>query len=391
MTDGFQPGSRCVLHVDMDAFYASVEQQDDPGLAGRPVLVGGTGGRGVVAAASYEARRYGCRSAMPMSEALKRCPGAVCLRPRMDRYREVSGRVFAVLQDYTPLVEGLSLDEAYLDVTDGHRLHADPRRLAADIKHRIRTDTGLTASVGAGPNKLVAKIASDLDKPDGLVVLFGGAVTAALDPLPVSAIGGIGPRTARRLADCGIRHIADLREAPEGLLTRVFGRHAGRMREKASGRDDRPVVPEREEISVSAEKTFERDLHSRSEMEAELSRLAERVSARLRRKSLAASRIVLKIRRADFATFTRQKRVSPPVNSDRLIAANARELLSAWMADQPGARIRLLGVGTGGLAPAGQMNLFETEEVRSGAAGTAADQVRARFGDGALVRARDLE
>jgi len=382
---------RRILHVDMDAFYASVEQHDDASLAGRPVLVGGTGGRGVVAAASYEARRFGCRSAMPMAEALRRCPEAVCVRPRMERYKEVSARVFDVLESHTPVVEGLSLDEAYLDVSAGVRTPSAVEALARTLKAEIREQTGLTASVGAGPNKLVAKIASDLGKPDGLVVLFGEAITRALDPLPARAIGGIGPRTAERLETMGIRSIAELRAAPENLLRPVFGRYAERMRARASGHDDRPVVPEREDVSVSAEETFDVDLDDRTGMATQVARLAEKVADRLRRKNLEAGCVVLKIRRADFRTFTRQKRVSPAVASARRLASNATELLDAWLAAQPGARVRLLGVGAARLAPAGQLALFETEDERSRAAGRVADDVRARFGTGALVRARDLD
>jgi DNA polymerase-4 len=386
-----QGDERCVLHVDMDAFYASVEQLDDPSLAGRPVLVGGTSGRGVVAAASYEARGFGCRSAMPMAEALRRCPEAVCVRPRMERYREVSRAVFEVFAAHASVVEGLSLDEAYLDVTSSVSFQGGVRRLARAIKQEIREGTGLTASVGAGPNKLVAKIASDLEKPDGLVVLFGEAVQSSLDPLPVRRIGGIGPRTAERLEEVGIRLIAELRTAPEPVLRRVFGRHGERMRSKACGLDDRPVSAERQDVSVSAEETFDEDLTDRAEMLVQIGRLSERVSARLRRKELHAGCVFVKIRRADFVTFTRQRRVSPRVASPRLITANAAELLDAWLVDQPGARVRLLGVGVAALAPGGQLALFETEEERSSSVGRAADQVRERFGAAALVRARDLD
>ncbi len=384
-------GERRILHVDMDAFYASVEQHDDPSLAGRPVLVGGTGGRGVVAAASYEARRFGCRSAMPMNEAIRRCPEAVCVRPRMDRYREISARVFEVLESHTPLVEGLSLDEAYLDVSAGVSNPKAVEALARTLKAEIRERTGLTASVGAGPNKLVAKIASDLGKPDGLVVLFADAVIRALDPLPARAIGSIGPRSAERLEALGITTIGDLRAAPGQALRQVFGRYAEHMRARASGLDDRPVVPEREDVSVSAEETFDTDVGNRAAMAAHVSRLAETVAARLRKKDLEAGCVVLKVRRADFRTFTRQKRVSPAVASATRLASNALELLDAWLAAHPGAQVRLLGVGAARLTTASQLSLFETDDGRSRAAGRVADDVRARFGTGAIVRARDLD
>ena len=381
---------RCILHVDMDAFYASVEQLDDAALRGLPVLVGGTGGRGVVAAASYEAREYGCRSAMPMAEALRRCPQASCVRPRMHRYKEVSTQVFGALREYTPFVEGLSLDEAYLDVTASLKLHGPPERLAGDIKREIRTRTGLTASVGAGPNKLVAKIASDLGKPDGLQVLFGDAIQRTLDPLSVRVIGGIGPRTAERLEAEGIRLIEQLRRAPDGVLRKIFGRYAERMRARATGQDDRPVEPGRNEISISAEETFDRDLDRPERMVAEIAQLSERVAERLRRKGLQAGRIALKIRRHDFSTFTRQRRVSPPVVSGRRLAANCVELLGAWLSEYAEARIRLLGVSALDLSPAEQLPLFDGAEQQAVAAGEVADRIRDRFGPTAVRRGRDL-
>lgn len=381
---------RCILHVDMDAFYASVEQHDDASLRGRPVLVGGTSGRGVVAAASYEAREYGCRSAMPMAEALRRCPQALCVRPRMHRYKEVSTQVFAVFREYTPFVEGLSLDEAYLDVTGSLALHGPPARLAGSIKGAIRACTGLTASVGAGPNKLVAKIASELDKPDGLMVLFGDAIRPALDPLSVRVIGGIGPRTAERLEAEGIRLIEELRGAPDSVLRRIFGRYAERLRARACGQDERPVEPGRSEISISAEETFDRDLERPERMVAEIAQLAERVSERLRRKGLQAGRVSLKIRRHDFSTFTRQRRVSPPLVSGQRLAANCVELLGTWLAEYAEARIRLLGVAALDLSPAEQLALFDGPEQQALAAGEVADRIRDRFGPGALRRGRDL-
>jgi DNA polymerase-4 len=359
---------RVILHVDMDAFYASVEQLDDPSLRGRPVLVGGTGSRGVVAAASYEARAFGCRSAMPMAEARRRCPEAACVRPRMDRYKAASSQVFGIFREVTPLVEGLSLDEAYLDVTADLRRLGTVERVARHLKEEIRRRSGLTASVGGGPNKLVAKIASDLDKPDGLKLLFGDVIRPALDPLSVRAIGGIGPRTAERLEVEGIRSIAELRTAPDAILDRVFGRYAGRMRARAGGQDDRPVVPERPDISISAEETYASDLRQPEEMAREIRALAERVSQRLARKSLQAGRIGLKVRRADFVTYTRQRRMAPPVTSARHMASACVELLAHWLAEQPGARVRLLGVAAMNLSAADQLALFEGLEPPGSAA-----------------------
>ena len=252
---------RTILHVDMDAFYASVEQRDNPDLRGKPVVVGGDN-RGVVAAASYEVRRFGVRSAMPMSEARRRCPDLIRIAPRMAHYKSVSTQIFDIFRQYTPLVEGLSLDEAFLDVSASRALHGAAENIALAIKQAIRKHTGLTASVGVADNKLVAKIASDLDKPDGLVIVSADNCRAILDPLPVSVIPGIGRQTLARLHAVGIRSIADLRLAPDLKLEPIFGRYTQRTRERAAGIDDRPVVAEREEKSISAEETFDADLVS---------------------------------------------------------------------------------------------------------------------------------
>jgi len=260
MHDQTPVGTHSIFHVDMDAFYASVEQQDSPAWRGLPVLVGGTGPRGVVAAASYEARRLGIRSAMPMSEALRRCPDAICARPRMDRYCDVSRKIFGIFHGITPLVQGLSLDEAYLDVSAQVQTSGQAMRLGRAIKQQIKQLTGLTASVGIGPNKLVAKIASDLEKPDGLVLVTPEDVRSVLDPLSVRAINGIGPRTEEALARRGIHHIKDLRDCPSELLTPIFGRFTPRMLDKAHGIDHGPVEPHSETKSISAEETFDQDL-----------------------------------------------------------------------------------------------------------------------------------
>ena len=236
--------TRAVLHVDMDAFYASIEQHDDPGIAGKPVIVGWDGGRGVVAAASYEVRRFGVRSAMPVRTALRLCPQAICVRPRMDRYQEVSRVVFGVLAEVTPLVQGLSLDEAYLDVTASQHLPGGAVEIARGIKRRITAATGLTASVGVAFNKLVAKIASDLMKPDGLTVVEPAEVHTVLDPLPVRRLPGLGSKTGVKVEAAGIRTLGELRSAPDAVLWPLFGRYTSLMRERASGVDERPVLPE---------------------------------------------------------------------------------------------------------------------------------------------------
>ena len=393
---------RAILHVDMDAFYASVEQHDRPELKGQPVIVGGGAGRGVVAAASYEVRRYGVHSAMPTREALQRCPHVIIVKPRMGRYRDVSNTVFAVFREFTPLVEGLSLDEAFLDVTDSRGLFGEAAAIAAAIKQRIRERTGVTASVGVAHNKLLAKIASDLKKPDGLCVIAPEAVTQLLDPLPIRRLSGIGTKTAARLEECGLHTFGQLRVAPDAVLWPLFGRYSNRVRERAAGIDERPVVADWQEKQVSAEETFDTDLTRREELSAELAKLADRVGARLRAKELMTANVTVKIRRRDFTTYTRSKSFSPPTQETTTVLAIARQLLEAWLADQPRAAIRLLGVGLSSLSPAAQLDLFaappagEATRARPPARATAKidltlDRIREKFGETALRRASSLD
>jgi len=289
--------TRAVLHVDMDAFYASVEQHDDPRLAGQPLIVGWDGARGVVAAASYEVRRYGVHSAMPMRTALRLCPQAICVRPRMGRYQEVSRTVFGVFREVTPLVQGLSLDEAFLDVTASQHLPGGAVGIARGIKHLITERTGLTASVGVAPNKLVAKIASDLMKPDGLTVVEPERVHAVLDPLSVRRLPGLGRKTGARVEAAGIGTLGELRSAPDAVLWPLFGRYTALMRERAAGVDERPVLPEVEEKSLSAEETFEHDVGDPRGLRRHLARLADLAASRLRARGLMAGCIGVKIRR----------------------------------------------------------------------------------------------
>jgi len=383
---------RTILHVDMDAFYASVEEQDDPSLRGKPLIVGGTSGRGVVAAANYAVRRFGVRSAMPIAEALRRCPQAICVRPRMDRYREVSDQVFAIFHGVTPLVEGLSLDEAFLDVSASGRLFGDPQRIAIDIRAQIRARTGLTASVGIAPNKLLAKIASDLNKPDGLFRIGADNLHEVLDRLPVERLFGIGPKTLPTVHAAGIRTFGELRRADEATLWRAFGRHGKTMRDRAAGLDDRPVVPDRDEKSVSAEETFQQDLREPGAMRSELLRLADRTAARLRAQGLLAGVIMVKIRRADFKTFTRRRALEPATQDTRTIARIALELLDEWLPTQPDAALRLLGVGGAGLRAAScQTDLFTASPPPESRLDTAVDDIRRRFGKELLTRASHLQ
>jgi DNA polymerase IV len=382
--------TRAVLHVDMDAFYASVEQRDDPSLVGRPLIVGGTAGRGVVAAASYEVRKYGVHSAMPMSTALRLCPHAVCVRPRMARYKEVSDQVFGVFNEITPIVQGLSLDEAFLDVTASQALFGDAVAIARRIKTRIKEITGVTASVGVASNKLVAKIASDLDKPDGLTIVPADRIQAVLDPLSVRRLPGLGRKSGERVEAAGIHTLGQLRIAPDTVLRPLFGRYTQRVRERAAGIDDRPVVPDRDEKSLSAEETFERDIGDPRVLQAELTRLAELACERLRRKQLMAGCIGVKIRRGDFVTFTRQRAVAPPTHDGRTVANVARDLLARWLKNAPGAKLRLLGVVLTDLSPASQLGLFEDSPPHTSRLDAALDEARARFGSGALRRGNTM-
>jgi DNA polymerase IV len=350
---------RSILHVDMDAFYASVEQHDDPTLRAKPLVVGGSGARGVVAAASYEARRYGIRSAMPTAEAFRRCPDLLCVRPRMSRYREVSRAVFEIFGTYTPIVQGLSLDEAYLDVTAAVSATRDIRTIGKAVKHDILARTGLKASVGMAPNKLLAKIASELDKPDGLLHIDASRAADVLDPLPVRSLVGIGPRTAARLHALGVRTLRELRLAPPDTLRPLFGRFTARMQERAAGLDERPVEIELPDVSISAEETFDHDLEDRARLHRELETLVGQVAGRMQRKELTATVVKLKIRRADFATFTRQRSFSPATDDASRLCALGATLLEEWLARNAKVRVRLLGMGVSGLAPAHQLALFE--------------------------------
>ena len=383
--------TRTILHVDMDAFYASIEQRDNPQLRGQPVVVGGNK-RGVVAAASYEVRKFGVRSAMPMAEAERRCPTLVRVAPRMAHYRAVSEEIFGIFREFTPTVEGLSLDEAFLDVTASRVLHGDGPTVASQIKERIQKRTGLNASVGVAENKLVAKIASDLDKPDGLVIVTPSICRTILDPLPVEVIPGIGPQTLRRLHALNITTVADLRRAPDRVLAPIFGRFARRARERAAGIDSRPVTPSRIEKSISSEETYDIDLADRADMERELLRLAEVTARRLRKASLQAGTVQVKIRQSDFQTFTRQKRLQPPACSTEQIFGVARELLGHWLESNPDARVRLLGVGGQTLSPAGQGDLFANDaRTTSDPVDSAVDRIREKFGVNSVGRARTLD
>jgi DNA polymerase-4 len=376
---------RAILHVDMDAFYASVEQRDRPELRGRPVIVGGGDNRGVVAAASYEVRQFGVHSAMPTREALRRCPDAIVVPPRIAHYAAVSKQIFAVFHEFTPLVQGLSLDEAFLDVTASLTAFGTAEHIAREIKRRIRERTELTASVGVAPNKLVAKIASDLRKPDGLVVVRPEDVRALLDPLPIRKLFGLGPKTAPEVEALGIQTLGQLRQAAPARLRPVFGRYTERVQQRAAGIDDRSVVPDEDEKQISAEETFDRDIADRARLHVELTRLADKACSRLRASGLVGGCVTVKIRRGDFTTYTRQRAFEPRTEETRVVGRIAAELLDAWLQSQPQAALRLLGVGVSDLAEQRQSELFAApESTRNRQLDATVDEIRGRYGAVAL-------
>lgn len=343
---------RWILHADMDAFFASVEQLDHPELRGRPVVVGGLGTRGVVSTASYEARAFGVHSAIPMSKARKLCPHAAFLAPRFARYEELAGAVRGILGSYSPSVEPLSLDEAFVDLTGTERLHGPAETTAQAIRRRIQTEIGLPCSVGLAPNKLLAKLASDAAKPGGVHVVREEDVDGFLSPLPVDRLWGIGPQTAKKLAERGIHTVGDLRQMDASLLHSWFGPASGpQLWGLSRGLDDSPVVPSREARSISQEVTYPEDLVQEGDVRRDLRRLALAVAARLGEEGLLATTVRIKIRWSSFATRTRQVRLPEPTDHPVLIADEAVALLDRG-GIQASSGVRLLGVGLAGLVAA---------------------------------------
>lgn len=381
--------ARTILHVDMDAFYASIEQRDQPELRGRPVVVGGSReGRGVVSAASYEARRFGVHSAMPSSQAYRLCPEAVFLPVRMRVYAQVSVQVMAVLQSYTPLVEKLSIDEAFLDVTGSRALFGSGVEIAGAIKARIRGELQLSASVGVAPNKFLAKLASDLRKPDGLVVVPEEDPAGFLRDLPISRLWGVGPAMERELAKLGLHTIGDLAGYPVDVLERRFGTAGPGLHRLARGEDDRPVEPTSEAKSIGRETTFEQDIGDADALERVLLALSEEVAARLRRHGVCGRTVTLKLRFADFATITRATTLAEPTALAETIYPAA---LALFRKVERTRKVRLLGVTVSNLAPgrpARQLSLFEPPDDRRERLAETVDALRERFGEGVISRAR---
>lgn len=383
-------GSEPILHVDLDAFYASVEALKDPSLAGKPLVVGGAGARGVVMSASYEAREFGIRSAMPAVRARRLCPDAVFVPPDFESYKAHSNRFREILLAVTPFVEPISLDEAFLDVSGAWRLFGEPEEIALKVRREVLEGVGVRCSVGVAPTKLVAKLASRRAKPDGLVVVRAEDVDAFLVPLPVRALWGVGEKTAEILGRIGVRTVGDLGRTPPAVLERVLGeQHARDLLRLARGQDERTVVPYEAPKSVSHEETFDRDLDDQRELLREVLSLSQRVGARLREDGFRARTVTLKVRLANFTTLTRSRTLTAPTDVAAHLYRVAAELLSAL----PGARrrVRLLGVAATGLVQAGEEQLMLLRSERWGDVERAVDRIDRRFGPGSAVPAALLD
>nr|WP_201469675.1 DNA polymerase IV [Microbacterium hydrocarbonoxydans] len=378
-----------ILHVDMDAFYAAVEVLDDPSLRGRPLIIGAPESRSVVSSASYEARRYGVRAAMPVSQALRLCPSATIVMPHFHRYQEVSRQVMSIFESITPLVEPLSVDEAFLDVRGVRRLWGSPAKIAHLVRERVRDEVGITCSVGVAATKHVAKMASTISKPDGMLVIAASDTQEFLDPRPVRAMWGVGPKTAEALEGRGIRTVRDIRSTSQAMLDRAVGPSlSARLAELARGEDPRAVETERVEKSVGHEETFDTDISDRSFVRAELLRLADRVAARLRKAEWETSTVAIKIRFDDFRTISRSQTLPEPTAVGQRIGEAAQALFDQVERRDP---VRLVGVRAEKLRPAGGggFGLWDDDEDWRRVEGAVDDAV-ARFGSATITRARHI-
>jgi DNA polymerase-4 len=379
--------TRAILHIDLDAFFVAVERLDNPALIGAPVIVGGRAEvRGVVASASYEARKFGIHSAMPTAAALRLCPQAILVSGHRGRYSEMSDKVMAILGQYTPLLEPISIDEAFLDVTGAEAHYGPPGQLARTLQERIQRELNLSASLGVATNKLIAKIASDFRKPHGITVVAPGEEAAFLAPLPIRKLWGVGEVTGRDLQKLGVQTVGDLARIPREELIARFGPSGGEGLHRAShGVDDSPVQPEHEAKSLSREETFARDIGDAETLRRELLRLSDEVAWRLRRHKLQARTVNLKLRYGDFSTLTRQVTLQEATDSGPVIHAHALALFEkAW--DRRA--LRLVGVGGTNLEQGGrQLRLFEQEDRRQAQLDSALDRIRAKYGESAIRRA----
>lgn len=379
---------RWIIHVDMDAFFAAVEQRDNPELKGKPVIIGGLEGRGVVATCSYEARRFGVRSAMPMYEARRLCPQGVFLPGNYEKYKRVSAQFRRILSEFSPVIEPLALDEAFLDVTGMELLYPDPLLIAQAIRHRIKTELQLTASAGVAPNKFLAKLASDLHKPDGLVIIRPGEERQLLANLPIRRLWGIGEATAGALAKLGIMTIGQLAQADMHSLEQKFGKVVWEWQQLANGVDDRPVIADCQPKSLGKETTFAVDLTTSEELLTNLLALAEKVGWRLRRAGYAGRTITLKVRFSSFKTITRSRTLPESTCHDEVIYKVAKELIKEI---KSGEGIRLLGITVSHLDSWQQTSLFPETDSKRQAMYAAVDRLRARFGEGIVKRGRLLK
>lgn len=386
--------SKAILHLDMDAFFPAVEMLDNPSLKGKPVIVGGTRERGVVSSASYEARRSGVHSAQPMATAIRLCPQGIFLPVRMSRYQEVSRSVFEIFHRFTPLVEAVSIDEAFLDVTGSKRLFGGPEEIARRIKKAVFKKVGITVSAGVAPIKFIAKIASDLEKPDGLIVVPADRVKAFLHPLSIDKLWGVGKVTRKALVQMGVRTVGDLSRMPQDVLGKKFGKHGTHLFRLAHGVDDRDVTPDRERKSVGHEETFSRDLLKPERIRKELQDLAIRVSRRLRYLGFQGRTVTLKVKYDDFVQVTRSATFASPTDDGaELFKAVCRLLKNTDAGRRP---VRLLGISLSNLCePAGlsQPGLFETETARpkSRKLNQALDRIHEKFGEDAVLPATLLK
>ncbi len=385
---------RCILHVDLDAFFAAVEQRDRPELRGKPVLIGGSARRGVVAACSYEARKFGIHSAMPMAEAIRLCPHALVVAHRMERYAEASAQFFKILDDYSPAVEGLSFDEAFIDITGTERLLGPPRDIAIGLKARVLRELGLVVSAGIAPNKFAAKIASDIDKPNGLRVVEAHELLAFLHPLPLTRLWGVGDVTATNLKQLGLQTIGDVARYPEQSLIVRLGVRAG-LHLAALARGEDPRIVEAHEIpdSVGHQETFNDDIDNSDELIPTLLHQADRIAARMRRQELQATTIVLIIKYDDFRQITRRASVPATSDSQRIVSAALRLLSQIPISGARGASVRLCGISATNLvskhAPK-QLQFDQAQTDRGERLGTALDRMEDKFGSDIVKRAITL-
>jgi nucleotidyltransferase/DNA polymerase involved in DNA repair len=384
--------NRLVLHLDMDAFYAAVEQLDHPEYRGKPVVVGADPkagrGRGVVSTASYEARKYGIHSAMPISQAYRRCPQAIFVYPRFERYTEISRQVMNILRDFSPQLAQISIDEAFIEITQTANFHGGAKALAEKLKARIKNETGLTASVGVAPNMFIAKVASDLQKPDGLTICEAGQEKAFLAPLPIKKLWGVGPKTEAHLQKMGFSTIGQLAQCSQKMLAERLGKWGAHLWELANGIDDRPVEDWGPRKSISQEHTYDQDVADQQIVEQTIWRIADGLSADMRRSDLKGRVLTLKIRLEGFETFTRQRKLPEFTNDAETMRQLALEIFRKF--DRQGKKVRLIGIGMSHLNNVGgeQLSLFQTEEqTRRDKVSNLLDTLRAKHGEEAATRA----